>query len=100
MLKDLDLNIRAGQHQNLISLIGICEEVDTIHVVVDHAEPSLKQFLLDSRALLNYPEYAQKNSRFSTAREEVVIDMMAGIAAGLGHLHYCGVSYHCFPIYI
>lgn len=93
MLRDLDVNIRAGQHPNLICLIGICEEVDTTQVVVDHAEPSLKQFLLDSRALLNYPDYAQKNSRFSTAREEVMIEMMAGVASGLDHLGRCGI-YH------
>jgi len=93
MLKDLDVNIRTGQHPNIICLIGICEEVDTTQVVVDHAEPSLKQFLLDSRALLNYPEYAQKNARFSTAREEVMIDILAGVASGLDHLGQCGI-YH------
>ena len=92
MLRDLDVNIRAGQHPNLICLIGICEEVDTTQVVLDHAEPSLKQYLLDSRALLNYPEYAQKNSRFSTAREEVMIDMLSGVASGLDHLGRCGVG--------
>jgi len=93
MLRDLDTNIRAGQHQNLICLIGICEEVETTQVVLDHAEPSLKQFLLDSRALINYPEYASKNARFSTAREELLLDMMVGVASGLEHLTRCGI-YH------
>jgi len=93
MLRDLDANIRTGQHPNLICLIGICEEVDITQVVLDHAEPSLKQYLLDSRALLNYPEYAQKNSRFSTAREEAMIDMLSGVASGLDHLGRCGI-YH------
>ena len=92
MLKDLDINIRAGQHPNLICLIGICEEVETTQIIMDHAGPSLKQYLLDSRALLNYPEYAQKNSRFSTAREEVMIDVLAGVASGLDHLSRSNVS--------
>jgi len=93
MLRDLDLNIRAGQHQHLVCLVGICEEVETTQVVLEHAEPSMKQYLLDSRALLNYPEYASKNARFSTAREEMMLDLMVGLASGLDHLARCRI-YH------
>jgi len=91
MLKDLDTSIKAGSHINLVNLIGICEDQDTLLVVLDSGDVSLKHLLLDSRALDNYPVYAQKNNRFSTAREETLLDLMVGVARGLDHLAKCKI---------
>lgn len=104
MLKDLDTSIRVGQHPALVCLLGICEEAAATLVVMEQGEPSLKQWLLDSRALDHQPQYAATHRRFTTAREEVtntalpnlpkvLLDMVAGLASGLAHLEVCGITH-------
>lgn len=82
MLKDLDIAIKvkrqkktehhasfqAGQHPSLVCLVGICEEAASTLVVMEHGEPSLKQWLLGSRALDHQPQYAARHGRVATAR--------------------------------
>jgi len=91
MLKDLDTSINAGSHINVANLIGICEDQETLLVVMENGDMNLKQLLVDSRALDNYPVYAKKNNRFSTAREETLLDLLVGVARGLDHLHKCRI---------
>ena len=69
------------------------EEVDTVMVVMDQAQPSLKQFMLDSRALEHCPDYASNYGRYSTAREEAVLEIIIGITDGLKHLADRGVGH-------
>ena len=52
-----------GTHPNIIGLIGLREEKDTLMLVMDQAQPCLKQYLLDSRALEHSPEYAGTYNR-------------------------------------
>ncbi len=92
LAKDLEVVVRYGNHENLIQLIGLCEEKDTIFVVIEQAWPTLKQALLDSRALIHHPVYAEKNRRFSTIREDIVLSMMLGVAKAMDHLSRYGVS--------
>ena len=47
LAKDLDYVIKYGTHSNLINIIGICEDKDTLFAVFEQAWPSLKQALLD-----------------------------------------------------
>ena len=84
MLKDLDTaikvdklqmeetnsaqNFQAGQHPSLVCLLGICEEASSTLVVMEHGEPSMKQWLLGSRALDHQPQYAARHGRVATAR--------------------------------
>ena len=91
MLKDVDLNVKAKFHDNIINLIGICEEVDTTIFILDTVEVELKQYLLDSRSLDHQPGYANKSDRFSSMREDTALGIMTGIAKGLGHLVNSGV---------
>ena len=49
MTASLDLVIRYGNHPNLIRLIGLCEDKETIFVVLEEGALTLKQVLLDSR---------------------------------------------------
>ncbi len=49
MTNNLDLVQRYGIHKNLIHLIGLCEDKETIFVVLEEGTLSLKQVLLDSR---------------------------------------------------
>ena len=92
MLRDLDQNIKAKINENIINLIGICEEQDTTLLVLDPLEMELKQFLLDSRSIDTHPSYAQKSDRFSNIREEDVLGIMVGVAEGLDHLTHSGVQ--------
>ena len=82
------MSVSAGHHLNLVNLLGLCEDKETLLVVLDAPGEAvdLKSHLLDSRAMDNYPVYARNNARFSTAREETLLDMMVGVARGLDHL--------------
>lgn len=55
---------------------------------------NLKEFLLNSRALNNYPSYASKEQRFSTLHEAQAIDIALGIAKGMAYLQSLSVSYN------
>lgn len=93
MVKDLDLVVSYGHHPNLIQLVGLCEDKDTIFVVFEQAWPTLKQALLDSRALVHYPAFVESHGKFSTLREEVMVNMMLGIAKGMDHLASLGIMH-------
>ena len=92
MLKDVDMNVKAKFHDNIVNLIGICEEVETTLFILDALEVEMKQYLLDSRCLEHQPGYADRSERFSTMREDTALGIMAGIAKGLGHLVNSGVQ--------
>jgi endothelial-specific receptor tyrosine kinase len=91
MMKDLEMVVRYENHPNLVQLVGLCEDKDTIFVVLEQAWPSLKQALLDSRALVHNPVYAETNRRFSNLREDVVLNVMLGISRGMDHLSKMGI---------
>jgi len=92
MLRDLDLNIKAKTHANVVNLVGICEERDSTLLVLEPLHQELKQLLLDSRTLHTHPTLAHKADRFSSLREEDALALMLGIAQGLEHLVHCGVQ--------
>ena len=54
---------------------------------------NLKEFLLNSRTLNNYPSYATKEQRFSTLHEAQAIDIALGIAKGMAYLQSLSVSF-------
>lgn len=60
-------------------------------VSVEHYGANLKEFLLNSRALNNYPEYANKEERVSTLHEAQAIDISLGIARGMAYLQSLSV---------
>ena len=93
LLHSLDISIRSGQHANIVCLMGLCQEVDTCMIVMELGHPSLKQYLLDCRALEHSPEYAAIHGRFSTAREEAVLEILVGLAEGLAHLAEKNISH-------
>ena len=93
LLASLQLSVSCGRHPNIISLVGLCEELDTTVVVMELGQPSLKQFLLDCRALEHSPEFAASNNRFSSVREEAVLEILAGLAEGLLHLATRGIRH-------
>ena len=64
----MNINFQAGQHPSLVCLLGICEEASSTLVVMEHGEPSMKQWLLGSRALDHQPQYAARHGRVATAR--------------------------------
>jgi hypothetical protein len=80
------------------------------HLDYPQGEPSLKAWLVGSRALAHQPQYAATHARISTAREEVlghaiimthdtmtdaqvVLELVAGLAAGLAHLERVGLAH-------
>ena len=99
MTSDLELNVRYGPsngtnfvHSHLIHLLGLCEDKDTLFVAMEENVHSLKQVLLDSRALIHYPVYATKNQRFSTLNEVDVFRYLIGVANGMEYLSMNNVS--------
>lgn len=78
MLKDLDTLIRIGKHDNVIELIGICEDLETVNVVLEHATTNLKDMLLNSRNATQ--------GKISTIREATLLDFAIQICKGMAHL--------------
>ena len=72
MLKLLDNHIKLASHHNVISLLGLVEELNLVTLVFEYEHTSLKGLLEESRALQHYPVYAEKNRRFSTLPETQV----------------------------
>lgn len=92
MAREVDAVARCDDHPNVLGLIGVCEERDALFVVLREGDTTLKQTLLDSRALTHFPAYAQKNQRVTTLQEETVADAMVGVARGMRRLEELGVS--------
>ena len=84
---------RSRGHPNLIQLLGLCDDKDTVFVAFEENTHSLKQVLLDSRALIHYPVYAKKNQRFSTMSELDTIRYLICVANGMQHLANNNVSF-------
>ena len=92
MAREVDAVARCDDHPNVLGLVGVCEERDALFVVLREGVTTLKQTLLDSRAAVHFPAYAQKNQRATTLQEETVADAMVGIASGMRRLEELGVS--------
>ena len=93
MVSELEVNVRYGStgsapsHPHLTHVIGVYEDSrDTLFVVFEENIHSLKQVLLDSRALVHYPVYASKNQRFSTLSEIQVFQYLIDVADGMEYL--------------
>jgi serine/threonine protein kinase len=100
MVSELEINIRyygttgssseatsATSHPNLIHLMGLYEDSrDTLFVVFEESVQSLKQTLLDSRALIHYPVYASKHQKVSTLNESQVFHFLIQVADGMDYL--------------
>lgn len=78
MLRDLSVLIRSQKHINVIKLIGICEDLDTVNVVVEHTSTNLKEMLLNSRN--------GSQGKISTIPETTLIDFAIQICKGMAHL--------------
>lgn len=72
MLREFDGHIRISTHPNVISLVGLMEEINIISVAFEYETATLKNQLVESRAVQHYPVYAEKNRRFSTLLEAQV----------------------------
>ncbi|XP_072929608.1 putative inactive tyrosine-protein kinase Wsck [Epargyreus clarus] len=81
MLQELDLLIKSSEHENVISLIGICETNTTLFVVLQDTKISLKEMLLQSR------HRDLQNNKFCLTPENKVLQICADIARGMDYLH-------------
>ena len=99
MANELETNVRCSSvhseaaNLHLINLIGLYEDSrDTLFVVFEENVHSLKQVILDSRALIHYPVFASKNQRFSTLTENQVLQYLIDVADGMEYLSDLNVS--------
>ena len=86
LTKDLDVAVKCGTYPNLVQLVGICEDKDTLFVALEDTDDCLKQILLDSRALVHHPVFAEKNSTIATVDEAAIFQYLIGVARGMNHL--------------
>ncbi|XP_065333783.1 putative inactive tyrosine-protein kinase Wsck isoform X1 [Cloeon dipterum] len=87
MLKDLDLLVRPGSHDNLISLIGTCEHPDLLYIAIEHHPATLKDVLLESRILEHSAPDQQDNiTRFCSLSEHSILNTLLGVADGMKFL--------------
>lgn len=78
MLKDLDVVIRAGKHENILSLIGTSETLETVSVIFELTTISFKDLLLRSREMVA--------GKYSNLTELQVLNIVFDIAKGMNHL--------------
>ncbi|XP_069693188.1 putative inactive tyrosine-protein kinase Wsck [Periplaneta americana] len=92
MLQDLGTLIRVGMHTNIISLVGTCENPDTLFVVVEHHPASLKDVLLESRSLehsvtpFSVQTSVHSRRRVCSLAESHVLEVAVGIARAMDYL--------------
>ncbi|XP_028042139.1 putative tyrosine-protein kinase Wsck isoform X2 [Bombyx mandarina] len=81
MLQELDLLIKTSEHENVISLIGICETNTTLLVVLEDIKKTLKEMLLLSR------QRDIQNNKFCSITENKVLQICVQVARGMEYLH-------------
>lgn len=81
MLQELDLLIKSNEHENVLSLIGICETNTTLFVVLEDMKMPLKEMLLQSR------QRDFQNNKFCLITENRVLQICVDIARGMEYLH-------------
>ncbi|XP_028171846.1 putative tyrosine-protein kinase Wsck [Ostrinia furnacalis] len=81
MLQELDLLIKSSEHENVISLIGICETNTTLFVVLQDSRHSLKEMLLQSR------HRDLQNNKFCLITEDKLLQICVDVARGMEYLH-------------
>lgn len=86
MLQDLDLLIRCDSHNNIISLIGTCESLDTLYVVMEYHPATLKDMLLESRRLEHTADTGESETRFCSLSEKSLLQAVIGVARGMQFL--------------
>ncbi|XP_066158022.1 putative inactive tyrosine-protein kinase Wsck [Euwallacea fornicatus] len=79
MLQELDVLIKAGQQDNILSLIGTSETREMVIVAMEYNSVNLKDFLLGSRDNVS--------NKFTTMTEQQALDISMGICQGMAHLH-------------
>ena len=78
LIKDLDTVLSNGHHPNLVGLIGICEDKDTMFVVVEECFQNLKTMLLANR----HP---------GDLHQGILLSIMMDMTQGLNHLSRQGL---------
>lgn len=78
MLKDLDLLIRAETHDNILTLVGTSESLESLYVALEYPLVDLKSLLLESRVA--------SGGRFSKLLERQVFSILIGVAEGMDYL--------------
>jgi len=96
MLQDLGILIRLGTHANIASLVGTCENPDTLFVVVEHHPASLKDVLIESRCLehsvppfsvqVSVSDAGHSRQRICSLAESQVLEAAVGIARAMDYL--------------
>ncbi|KAJ9584978.1 hypothetical protein L9F63_020683, partial [Diploptera punctata] len=96
MLKDVGILIRLGSHTNIASLVGTCENPDTLFVVIEHHPASLKDVLLESRCLehvvapfsvqTSLSDTSRTRQRLCSLTETQALETAIGIARGMDYL--------------
>ncbi|KAG7297705.1 hypothetical protein JYU34_018422 [Plutella xylostella] len=81
MLQELDLLIKTSEHENVISLIGICETNTTLFVVLQDCRQTLKEMLIQSR------HRDLQNNKFCLVPESRLLQICCDVARGLEYLH-------------
>lgn len=81
MLQELDLLIKSNEHENVISLIGICETNTSLLVVLEDAKQVLKELLIQSR------HRDLQNNKFCLITENKLLDICVDVLQGMEYLH-------------
>lgn len=99
MLRWLGQHVAVGQHQHVVALMGLVEEVAAVSLVFQYHTSTLKQHLTDARAITHYPVYADKHRRFSTISEQQVkyagpIILFATVTTNEDKNHFLSLKYY------
>lgn len=85
LLSEIEGMVRLGVHPNVLEFVGGCEDLDVLHLVVEHPLTSLRGLLLTSRH--------GAEGCVCSFEETRLVDLAIGVAHGMQHLARRGVHH-------
>ncbi|XP_039503673.1 tyrosine-protein kinase receptor Tie-1 isoform X2 [Pimephales promelas] len=84
---ELEVLCKLGQHQNIINLIGACENRGYLYIAIEYAAyGNLLDFLRKSRVLETDPAFAKEHGTASTLTSQQLLQFAADVATGMHYL--------------
>lgn len=109
LMERLDASVKAGFHPHIVSLLGLCHEagttflffftpsflrssvfllfLDVLYACLQlETGPNLRNMLRESRSLDQFMQYTNARGRLSLMSPQRLLNIILGIARGMGHL--------------
>ncbi|KAM5148648.1 tyrosine-protein kinase receptor Tie-1 isoform 2-T2 [Mantella aurantiaca] len=84
---ELEVLCKLGHHQNIINLLGACENRGYLYIAIEYApHGNLLDFLRKSRVLETDPAFAREHDTASTLTSQQLLQFASDVAKGMQYL--------------